>query len=173
MAPVALAHGHLAAEAVVREVQAIYETIHSADEWAAALREIDQKLSTGETTAVVIDVRPYGIAGASVGDSQAWIIADGEITDLTSSQNRKPLLGSSNAKPVGFTGAPLNGLLLAATDGLFDYAKRDEITRLVVRTEFFEIPRRCIELVQLPSGDRWDDIGIVVGRNKPIRQTRR
>jgi len=82
------------------------------------------------------------------------------------------MLGSGNAQPVGFTSAPLKGLLLVATDGLFDYAKRDEILDLVAQTEFYEIPRKCIELVQLPSGDRWDDIGIVVGRNKPTRKTR-
>jgi len=49
--------------------------------------------------------------GASVGDNQAWIIDDGEIANLTRSQNRKPMLGSGNAQPVGFTSAPLKGNL--------------------------------------------------------------
>ena len=164
--------GDLAAETVVREVQSNYSTIHSANEWAAFLRQIDNQISIGESTAVVLDIRPFGIAGASVGDSCAWIVDDGEITDLTVNQHRKPLLGTGICQPVGFTHTSLVGLLIAATDGFFDYAKRDEITRLVSQTEFYEISRKCIELVQLPSGDMWDDVGIVVGRNIPQQRTR-
>ena len=164
--------GDLAAESVVREVQSNYSTIHSANDWADFLRQLDKQISHGESTAVVVDVRPFGIAGASVGDSCAWIINDGKIADLTVNQIRKPLLGSGICQPVGFTHSPLVGLLITATDGFFDYAKRDEITRLVGQTEFFEISRKCIELVQLPSGDLWDDVGIVVGRNKPQQRTR-
>ena len=164
--------GDLAAESVVREVQSNYSTIHSANEWVAFLCQVDKQISIGESTAVVVDVRPFGIAGASVGDSCAWIINDGKIADLTVNQIRKPLLGSGICQPVGFTHAPLVGLLIAATDGFFDYAKRDEIARLVGQADFYEISRKCIELVQLPSGDMWDDVGIVVGRNKPQQRTR-
>ena len=164
--------GDLAADFVVREVQSNFTTIHSANEWADFLRQTDKQISLGESTAVVVDVRPFGIAGASVGDSCAWIINDGKITDLTANQIRKPLLGSGMSQPVGFTHTSLAGLLIAATDGFFDYAKRDEITRLVGQTEFYEISRKCIELVQFPSGDMWDDVGIVVGRNKPRQTTR-
>ena len=115
---------------------------------------------------MIVDIRPYGIAGASVGDSQAWIIFGDQITNLTINQNRKPLVGSGKALPVGFTHTPLKGLMLAATDGFFNYAKRDDITRLANQTEFYKVPRKCIELVRLPSGDMWDDVGIVACRNK-------
>ena len=80
-----------------------------------------------------MDIRPYGIAGASVGDSQAWMIDEGEIVSLTAEQNRKPLLGSGQAIPVGFNQPPLHGILVAGTDGFFDYAKRDDIIRLYPR----------------------------------------
>ena len=76
------------------------------------------------------------------------------------------------AQPVGFTHTSLTGLLIAATDGFFDYAKRDAITHLVAQTEFYAIARKCIDMVKLPSGEMWDDVGIVVGRNKPVFQTR-
>ena len=164
--------GDLAAEFVVHEVQANYKLIHSANDWSEFLRQTDKQISVGESTAVVVDVRPFGIAGSSVGDSQAWIISGGQITDLTAKQVRKPLLGSGTCEPIGFTHSPLAGLLITATDGFFDYAKRDEIIRLVGITKFYEILRKCIELVQLPSGEMWDDIGIVVGRNRPLHQTR-
>lgn len=164
--------GDAAAESIIQEVESNYPTIHSANDWAQLLRQADQQISVGEATAVVVDVRPYGIAGASVGDSQAWVVREGEITDLTEKQIRKPLIGSGNCKPVPFTHSPLLGVLIVATDGLFDYAKRDEITRLIGQSDFYEISRKCIELVQLPSGATWDDVGIVVGRNRLTSQTR-
>ncbi|GAB5405827.1 MAG: hypothetical protein Aurels2KO_40580 [Aureliella sp.] len=164
--------GDLAAVTVVHEVRTHFETIHSADDWADLLRQTDNRIGLGETTAVVVDIRPYGIAGASVGDSQAWIIDDGEITDLTQHQRRKPLLGSGECQPVGFTHSALVGVLLVATDGLFDYAKSAQIARLVERSEFFELTRRCVELVRLPSGELWDDVGIVTARNKSVRRPR-
>jgi hypothetical protein len=34
------------------------------------------------------------VSGASVGDSRAWIVCDGDVNDLTAKQVRKPLLGS-------------------------------------------------------------------------------
>lgn len=164
--------GELAAESVVQEVKLNYPSIHSADDWANLLRQIDKQMGSGESTAVVVDIRPYGIAGASVGDSQAWIVNNGDLTDLTIDQFRKPLVGSGTAQPIGFRNPPLSGTLIVATDGFFDYAKRDEITRVVMQTDFYEISRKCVDLVRLPSGEMWDDVGIVVGRNKPHHQTR-
>ena len=164
--------GDLAAEAVVSIVKSNYKNTHSANDWVNLLHQIDSQIGAGESTAVVVDIRPYGIAGASVGDSQAWILNDG-VTDLTCNQIRKPLIGSGQSEPIGFTNSPLDGLLIVATDGLFDYAKRDEITRLVTQSDFYAISRNCIDLVRLPSGDMWDDVGIVVARNKPQQRTRR
>ena len=164
--------GDLAAESVVSFVKSNYKNTHSASDWVNLLRQTDSQIGAGESTAVVVDIRPYGIAGASVGDSQAWIFNDG-ITDLTCNQIRKPLIGSRQSEPIGFTNSPLDGLLIVATDGLFDYAKRDEITRLVLQSDFYAISRNCIELVRLPSGDMWDDVGIVVARNKPQYRPRR
>jgi len=56
----------------------------------------------GETTAVVVDVRTIGIAGASVGDSRAVIVKDGTISELTANQKRKPFIGTGMAEPIGF-----------------------------------------------------------------------
>jgi serine/threonine protein phosphatase PrpC len=167
-----IGRGDLAAETVVREVQLAYRDLHSGMEWSAMLNRLDLGISAGETTAVVVDIRPYGIAGASVGDSQAWIFDDGSIADLTSNQSRKPLLGSGRAEPVSFSHNPLAGIMLVATDGFYDYAKRTEINRLVFQTDFYSVPRKCIEMVQLPSGEFWDDIGVVAVRTRPQRRSR-
>ena len=165
--------GDIAAETVIREIRSGYTTIGTADQWADLLGQIDHRISMGESTAVVIDVRPFGIAGASVGDSNAWIINHDQIEDLTLHQNRKPLLGSGNASPASFIHAPLDGVLLVGTDGFFNYAKRDAVTTLVAQSEFYRIPRLCVEMVRLPSGDMWDDVGIVAARNPPQYSTRK
>jgi len=168
-----LSSGDVAAESVLREVGAELHRVHSANQWAEVLRQIDCRISAGESTAVVVDVRPFGIAGASVGDSEAWVINAGETIDLTANQHRKPLLGSGAVSPVPFYGMPLEGVLLVATDGFCNYVKRDRVPAVIAECEFFAIPRRCIEMVRLPSGDLWDDIGIVAARIAPQHRTRK
>jgi PPM family protein phosphatase len=166
-------NGDLAAEAVIREVTTGYQAISTAEQWEARLREIDCRIGIGESAAVIVDLRADAIIGASVGDSRAWIIRDGELIDLTASQIRKPLLGSGEAQPVQLCCGPLIGTLIVATDGFCNYVKRDHLTRLVAHAEFIELPRRCVELVRLPSGELWDDIGIVACRATPPRRKRK
>jgi serine/threonine protein phosphatase PrpC len=156
--------GHIAAETVIRETRANYTTVQTSTDWSKFLSQLDFRVNTGESTAVIVDVRPDCILGASVGDSCAWVIDGAEIIDLTRTQIRKPLLGSQTAKPAPFWHGPLNGILLVGSDGFFDYAKRDKITQLIGRTEFFSVPRACVDLVRLPSGELWDDTAIVACR---------
>lgn len=164
--------GDVAALAVIREIESAYLNIHSANEWASLLRQIDCRISDGETTAVVVDVRSIGIAGASVGDSRAVIVKDGMISELTANQKRKPLIGTGMAEPTGFACPPLDGLLLLGSDGLFNYAKPNAILACVAKTDFQTLPRRCIDMVRLPSGDYWDDIAVVALRHRPRPSTR-
>ncbi len=117
--------GDVAALAVIREIEAEYLNIHSANEWVLFLRQIDCRIGDGETTAVVVDVRTIGIAGASVGDSRAVIVNDGTISELTANQKRKPLIGSGMAEPIGFICPPLDGLLLLGTDMLFSTTRNE------------------------------------------------
>jgi serine/threonine protein phosphatase PrpC len=165
--------GATAAETVVSQVKAAYSGIENPGQWANLLKQIDFRIGEGESTAVVVDIGAESICGASVGDSQAWIVAGGQIVDLTSNQNRKPLLGSGSASPVEFTHRSLEGILVVATDGFCNYVKRDALTRLIAQSDFFEIPRRCVELVRLPSSELWDDIAIVVCRVRPAQRPRK
>ncbi len=165
--------GDVAALAVIREIEAEYSKIHSAKEWALLLRQIDGRIGDGETTAVVVDVRTMGVAGASVGDSRAVIVRDGTIFELTANQKRKPLMGTGMAEPIGFVCPPLDGLLLVGTDGFFNYAKPSTILEVVAKFDFQSLPRKCIERVRLPSGDFWDDVTVVAVRHRPRSSTRR
>ncbi len=165
--------GDTAAEFVLGEVQSACAHVETADQWCAVLRQIDARITAGESTAVVVDVRPDRLFGASVGDSQAWIVHDGQITNLTIHQHRKPLLGSREARPMPFEASMLNGVLIVATDGFCNYVKHDRLARTVAQFDFFALPRQCIELVRLPSGELWDDIGIIVCRVRPPQRTRK
>jgi hypothetical protein len=128
------------------------------------LRQCDSQIGPGESTAVVVDVQADRICGASVGDSQAWVIKDNTIADLTAHQQRKPLLGSGEADPVGFLHGRLDGLLIAASDGFCNYVKRTEMVRIIPFEDFAILPKRLVSLVRLRSGALNDDVGIVVCR---------
>ncbi len=165
-----MGQGDVAAESVIREVRANYASISSGFGWAQLLSDADRRLTGGQTTAVVVDLRPDGIFGASVGDSAAWILkgtnSDSNITDLTHAQVRKPLLGSRQAQPMPLMHDGLNthDLMLVSTDGFLDYAERNRIGSLIDQVDFADLPRTLIDTVRLPSGKLWDDTAVVVGR---------
>ncbi|MCA9135821.1 MAG: hypothetical protein KDB00_03655 [Planctomycetales bacterium] len=165
--------GSIAADTVINETRSHYTAIDSSIGWSQFLSQLDFRVSVGETTAVIVDVHPDRILGASVGDSRAWVIDGPNVIDLTRTQNRKPLLGSREAKPAPFWHGPLAGILLVGSDGFFGYAKRDQVTPLIARTDFHAIPKACIDLVRLPSGDLWDDTAIVACRLRRPRSPRK
>jgi PPM family protein phosphatase len=162
-----MSQGDQAAEAVIREVKTAYPRTSSREAWASLLAQIDGRIGAGESTAVVVDVSLSGICGASVGDSQAWLIKDGEIAIFTAQQNRKPLLGSGRSSPVGFSASALDGILLVATDGFCNYVKRPDVIKTVSQSKFAELPRKLLEMVRPKSGPLWDDVGIAVCRMRP------
>lgn len=163
--------GDRASAAVLDEVRRAFPAAASADGWCEVLRATDLRIGDGESTAVVVDLQPDHICGASVGDSQAWIIKGADILNLTERQHRKPLLGSGGAVPTGFTYGRLDGLLLVATDGFCNYVKRPELVKVVPFQEFAVLPRRLLGMVRLKSGQLWDDVGIVVCRYRPQRRS--
>jgi serine/threonine protein phosphatase PrpC len=156
--------GGQAATALVDGVRRFSAGTKSPEGWCNMLRQIDGQIGPGESTAVVVDLQSDGLCGASVGDSQAWIVKGMDITDLTARQHRKPLLGSGEADPVGFSHKRLDGLLIVATDGFCNYVKREEMMKVLPYQEFAILPKNLVNLVRLRSGALNDDVGIVVCR---------
>jgi len=161
--------GEQAAETVIQEVTTVASLEHNAETWCKILRQIDSRIGEGQATCVVVARSARGIVGASVGDSRAWLFEDDGLIDLTISQVRKPLLGSGAAQPVGFHHPPSQGLLLVCTDGFCNYVKRETLLRDILWIDFAVLPHKLVEMIRLPSGELWDDIGIVACR--PRRQT--
>lgn len=131
---------------------------------AGADLEIEEDGACGETTAIVVAVSEDGLAGASVGDSGAWLVRAGGYEELTAGQHRKRRLGSGRAVPVPFERPRLDGTLLVATDGLFAYARSDALCRLACGENLDAAALALGRLVRLPSGELADDLTLVLVR---------
>ncbi len=166
--------GAEAAETVIREVTAAASLDRDAAGWCDVLRQTDHRIGEGESTCVVVARTAHGIVGASVGDSRAWLLENDEIIDLTAGQRRKPLLGTTEARPVGLSRSPSPSLLLLCTDGFCNYVRRESLLREILRIDFAVLASSLVEMVRLPSGELWDDVGIVACRPRcEISQTDR
>lgn len=142
--------------------------------WAERLGGIDRLLNrdknAGETTAVVASIvvtgRAAQIVGASVGDSEAWLItANGNgVERLTQRQARAPLLGSSTALPVPFTSDWTEGTLLIATGGLFKYADHAQICITAASLELEQAAQNLLDLTRMSNGRLQADVGLLLCR---------
>ncbi len=131
--------------------------------WCEFLVRLDAQLQrdsdAGESTAVVAVLRDHEVVGASVGDSEAWVMGrDGACEVLTSGQ-QKSRLGSGRANPVGFRATVTNAVVLAATDGLFHAAPADTIRALLRGAP---TPEELVALARSRSGKLYDDVGLVI-----------
>ena len=140
-------------------------------DFVALLADGDRALATagggGETTVVVALVDERGIIGASVGDSEAWVVGADSIVEL----HRAPGTQAARSAPVPprrrpFRSGPLAGAtLLVASDGLVKYASRSRIRELIAATADLDaLPARLIECVRLRSGALHDDTTVVLAR---------
>jgi serine/threonine protein phosphatase PrpC len=166
--------GGQAAESVIREVTAAVSLERDTESWCKVLRQTDYRVGPGQSTCVVVARSGKGIVGASVGDSRAWLLENDDINDLTRNQVRKPLLGSGEARPIGFSHPPSQGLLLVCTDGFCNHVRRETLLREVLWIDFAVLARKLVEMVRLPAGQFWDDVGIVACRpRRPVSNRQR
>src|SRR5205814_345640 len=116
---------------------------------------------------VLMSVNASGVAGASVGDSEAWLIRADVCDSLTEHQHRKPLLGDGAAEPVAIEARHEGATLLVGTDGLFKYASRDRIHAVALQ-EQSQVVAQLVDAARLPTGGLQDDIAIVLCRAGPM-----
>lgn len=139
--------------------------------WNKVLTEIDSLLykhpRAGETTGIiaVINTNNNCIVGASVGDSEAYLISN-QSWCLTEHQYRKPLLGSGAAIPIAFGPINLDGTLILGSDGLFKYADFGEISNIIKSSQPKEGVLRLFDLLRLPSGSFMDDVSVIIAKPK-------
>jgi len=156
--------GSRAAEYVIKEVERSYRFVQNPLDWHGILKNIDHDIPNGQAAAIILDLRQGSATLASVGDCEAWALFDSSIIRLSDGQYRKPLLGDGNAVPYVKQFGELRKPLIVGTDGFFKYAKAELIPPVVLREEFFNIPRRLADLVRLRNGGLQDDLAIVCCR---------
>ena len=135
--------------------------------WVECLARADEAVQgdteAGITTAIVLAAGADWIAGASVGDSEVWLVGDDKIVDLTARQRHKPFVGQG-ARAVAF-GAKWDGeTLLAGSDGLFKYASPETIAVLARGADLEGAAQALIERVKYASGVLPDDVSLVLAR---------
>jgi Stage II sporulation protein E (SpoIIE) len=151
--------GAVAAELTVAELARIGRVKFT--DWMRALLAVDQLVKNqaqgGECTCVVVEISDDGACrGAAAGDSEAWMLtAGGAVRILTAHQSRTRL-GSGQAHPINFR-TQLMGRLLLATDGLFKYARPDDIRKNAARGV-----DALIDSVRLKSGALQDDVAVIL-----------
>lgn len=138
----------------------------SQSDWEHRLLDLDQALARhpggGQTTVVAVFIDAERIVGASVGDSNAWLIRREGTLDLTEGQRRKPLLGSGEASPVGFEAGHGTGRLLLGSDGLFKYAPSHRIETIALDGPVETAAEALTCCVRLPSGALHDDVAVIL-----------
>ena len=163
-----VAGGRRAAEAICARIvdgKSIAQT-----DWPAVLARLDLVLSAdpkcGESTAVVAFISAGKLRGASVGDSEAWLVHDdGRVECLTEHQRRKPLLGSGQARPVAFEAELSAARLLVATDGLFKYARHAELLAAARDHSLETAADGLVRAARLPNGGLQDDVALALLRS--------
>lgn len=155
--------GASAAEQVLEEASTLTE--YDDESLTGALRRIDARLAVtgGQSTAVIAVISAGMLSGTSCGDSEAWLVTDREVIDLTSNQQRKPLLGGGGT-PVSFAPIPFQGTLLLASDGFTKYASRSAMLSIVGGASLPECARQLAELPRLQNGEYQDDVAILLAR---------
>jgi len=94
-------------------------------DWVMVLETIDRVVfsdpDAGETSALVMLVQQGVVAGASVGESLAYIVPPvGEPQLLTTQQRRRPRIGAGIATPIGFGPVRVDGKLITRRATRFD-----------------------------------------------------
>lgn len=133
--------------------------------WLALLQALDREIAmdrlAGETTGIALAVASGHVVGASCGDSRADLSTEAGWQELTGNQLRRPRLGTGRAKARPFS-TDAHGTLVVGTDGLFDYAKLDDMSRVVLSTSD-NVGQALVDLVLDRHPSPPDDIAVVVG----------
>jgi PPM family protein phosphatase len=153
--------GAASAETVVRAAQDLALGLHSSPEEALFAADISASLLGGLSTGVIAVIKNGEISGASSGDSEAWLVGNGNALELTRKQFRKPLLGGG-ARAVPFGPAPFRGRLLVASDGLTKYVKWSAALICAMEGTPSSAAVTLVELPRLSNGKYQDDVSVIV-----------
>lgn len=123
---------------------------------------IEDSPHAGETTAIIALITGRQLVGASVGDSEAWILRGSDHQALTAGQ-RKKRLGSGRAHPVRFDATlRAEARLLLGSDGLFGFAKPAAIVTAAMHSPLSAAAGRVLTSARMSNGNFGDDVSVVL-----------
>lgn len=164
--------GEVASRSVIDTVrQACREPTAHVD-WRQVLRQADHAVASGQSTACIVELTAAGLRGASVGDSGVGFLSGDDLVFPSDGQQRKPLLGTGEAVPTSFTAVWDGSPVIVASDGFWNYVRRD---RLLAELRFIDFPvmaTTLAEMVRLPSGGLADDVAVACARQRLVRPAR-
>ena len=112
------------------------------DDFIDILEQVDSAVvanaNAGEATGVYITLQGNLLSGASVGDSEAWLVTNDDVIFLTENQISKPPLGSGLSIPVQFRDILFSGVLLITSDGLTKYSYTENIVSVIRKSNNLE-----------------------------------
>jgi len=155
-------HGHLAAQVFVETIR------RRVTSWTERLEDAffqaDAAIARGpqecDTTGIVLLAKDGRFTLASVGDSEAWMLATTGPKELTRQQWRKPRIGSGIRTPEHNVGA-LDGPVLLGSDGLFMLGRGPKLLQSASAAR--RAPRLVQELIALNGGAFDDTCAICIG----------
>ena len=129
--------------------------------------EVDRQLKldplAGLSTVVCIYTDGSQFSGAVVGDSDALLIREGEVSNLAPEKELKPLLGDGEAFPTVFSGSLKDSVLLLCSDGLSKYIAASDVVDICTQHhDPSTIVDKLIDAVSLPDGELQDDVSVIV-----------
>jgi hypothetical protein len=162
-------NGDIASQSVINEVRFAAHTLQGDIDWVQVLRQVDHAIGSGQSTACIAELSDHHLHGASVGDCRV-AIKNGLVFDFPSDgQSRKPLLGTGDALPIAFSRPWSGDLVIAASDGLWNYCQNERIMSASHQIDFPIFAKHLVDMVKLPlSGGYVDDVAVVCARRRKI-----
>ncbi|WP_374601986.1 hypothetical protein [Niveibacterium sp.] len=135
-------------------------------DWADWLEDIDRQLASGgpggQAAVVLLWLSNGVVSGASVGNSQAWLVRVADVFPLTALQAFRPLLGSGTASVTALGPCLLEGRLVVASDGLWHRISASRIEVCARQSHAAELADALITAARLPNGELVDDVSLIV-----------
>lgn len=152
-------------------VEKLFETEvpREPDVWEEELRRLDRLLhltpDAGQVVGIAATLDGGGIVGASLGDCAAWLLGDASW-QLTRMQHRLTVLGTGEARPIGFGPSAVDDVVLAGTSSLFEQLPAMEAAQIIAEASD-EAPREIVKRMRAMGLGRLNaEVGFLILRRK-------
>jgi serine/threonine protein phosphatase PrpC len=165
--------GEIASKSVVDAVRSACREATAQVDWVQVLRQADNAIASGQSTACIVELTDTALRGASVGDSRVGTLVGDDLEFPSDGQQRKPLLGSGEAVPKPFSMPWPGSPVIVGSDGFWNYVRHD---RLLAELRFIDFPvlaKTLAEMVRLPSGGLADDVAVVCAHRRRLTPAKR